>query len=642
MYSVLIQNQATMDLFRQVHPIFMEAIENQSLGVCPWMESGTTIDTAIPEIYALTEDKEEWRAIIVRMEDDGCMKEFASVRNNPYDFIANASSEVATRESEIPLVRLAQMLGGIPAPQMHFETEVIYEENRAPRMIYRPVVRAEDEAAYQALCEKYHFHGAPPSEILLVSLRRKQKTPEAEAISSWGEKNTIKENPFWSRNSYPSVCRFLVYDMEQQGEVQRTADYFRAWTAVLLLALNLIDSSTMQAYCLYRLDVEMDKEVMQRVFQSCIDRTLSARYIIQKNIRLEQERLMNPLDGLPDYTLEIPVIISQSARDAGLVETKAFKLTASSPQEEAARWGVLETASLNAIQNMVAQTARALDHSAERAQKCCYYLPENVHPLNEYQIDDFRCELDELYGQIFAMRKKLPAIEVSASEEMAEAARAVKVSLLKRVTARQAVGSFLAAIGLTTACFVPAVFLSGFCGIGFASAVPGILLTSCLLFGAAEAVVLFEQKRKLRDKIRAYNGVVHGKVTRILENSALFSKYMSSITSHMRGSSYLSVLDQKKYLRNEEKHHKENHISALNEFLLGLKKWSTAFYLSVNTESVAVNEDMMVDTETAPYRNSLYTFESQMRYEIPVNHSGTVVESPFSFVRRLYIVREEL
>ena len=48
MYSVLIQNQKTMESFRQFHPIFMEAISDEKIGICQWLEAGTTIDTTVP------------------------------------------------------------------------------------------------------------------------------------------------------------------------------------------------------------------------------------------------------------------------------------------------------------------------------------------------------------------------------------------------------------------------------------------------------------------------------------------------------------------------------------------------------------------------------------------------------------------
>ena len=55
-----------MEAFSQYQPLFAEAINGGRIGVCKWIEAGTTIDTALPEIGNLTDDKKEWRAVIVR------------------------------------------------------------------------------------------------------------------------------------------------------------------------------------------------------------------------------------------------------------------------------------------------------------------------------------------------------------------------------------------------------------------------------------------------------------------------------------------------------------------------------------------------------------------------------------------------
>lgn len=89
MYSVLIQNSKTIDSFLRYRPFFAEALTAGQIGICRWNEFGRTIETALPELSSLTDDKEEWRAIIVRHTDDHDMSAFESADNNPYDFEVN-------------------------------------------------------------------------------------------------------------------------------------------------------------------------------------------------------------------------------------------------------------------------------------------------------------------------------------------------------------------------------------------------------------------------------------------------------------------------------------------------------------------------------------------------------------------------
>ena len=162
------------------------------------------------------------------------------------------------------------------------------------------------------------------------------------------------------------------------------------------------------------------------------------------------------------------------------------------------------------------------------------------------------------------------------------------------------------------------------------------------MFAIAELVMLFVQKRELQYEVKRFNSFVNMIVTRISENTSMFSKYMSGIASYVHGRSYLSLMQRKKFLRDEAQFYKQNHITALNSFLVDLKKWSVAFHLPINFDAAEVDEDLAVDTELAPYVNPLYTFESQASYSVPVNSAGDTIEAPFGFISKLHIMREEL
>lgn len=78
MYSVLFQSQKIMEYYEPYRPIFMPLIRSGRMGLCQWMEAGTTVDTVIPGIYDLISDKEEWRAIILCMNEKEDQESFPS------------------------------------------------------------------------------------------------------------------------------------------------------------------------------------------------------------------------------------------------------------------------------------------------------------------------------------------------------------------------------------------------------------------------------------------------------------------------------------------------------------------------------------------------------------------------------------
>ena len=642
MYSVLIQNGKTMESFRQFYSIFMEAIDAGNIGVCQWMEAGTTIDTTVPELYNLTNDKEEWRAIIVRIEDDECADAFPASPANPYDFIANTSADICTRENPVPLVRLTQMLGGVPAPPMRFECDILNEANKAPRMIYRPVIREADQAAYRELSDKYHFDGKPPSEIILVSLRFRQDNRLEKVQKIWQLPKEADSSEFWKRNGYPSICRFTFYEMERQGPVQKTADLFKAWTAVLLFALNEIDPSTLQAYKLHRIEVEFDRETMCSTIQKCVSRTLGIRQFISKSIQHEIEEKINQESTLPDYRLVAPVVLKVPARKNYYAKPEAFNLTAESGTSDMAAWKEMQETAEACVRGVNTCAQRALDRTADRMRHYCCYTDSEVLPLDAYQTEDLRNELELLYNKVFDLRAELPCHEAADMEAMDVIAKSVKDKILRRVTTRQAVWGYLIAAAVFILSFIPAVTLFNRQHLGSWQGIVLAVIVSALSFAGAELLLLLVQQGELRAGVRRFNSFVTAVVTRVSESASKFSCYMGDIVSHVHGSSYLLMAQRRRFLRNEAQHYKQNHVTALNLFLADLKQWSMAFHLPVSFEAAEVDDSFVMEPEIAPCHNPMYTFESHASYSVPVNHTGDQVEAPFGFIRRFNIIREEL
>ena len=326
MYSVVILNSPTSEAFAEYHPLFLEGLKNGNIGLCKWNEDGMTIDTALPELRELTDDKEDWRAIIVRFADEEPMAGFKSDHRNPYDFDEIDSWEEIITESSNPLIRLTQMLGGVPMPEKRFQSRKIIEPDKAPRMVYEPVDDSERDASYRALSRKYEFDGKQPTSIILITLRRGYR-PEDNIDASWEYHKESYSSNFWKHNHYPSICRFLVYDFSVAGPVQKTADEFGFWTSVMLMALNRIDSSTLQAYRLYAIKPTFDKEDMEETFQRTIDRLRLSRKTIRESMKRESIAQISSEPELPDYGYEVSVELDLPRRKESEVSGKGFKMT---------------------------------------------------------------------------------------------------------------------------------------------------------------------------------------------------------------------------------------------------------------------------------------------------------------------------
>ena len=644
MYSVLIQNSKTIDSFLRYRPFFAEALTAGQIGICRWNEFGRTIETALPELSSLTDDKEEWRAIIVRHTDDHDMSAFESADNNPYDFEVNRDLP-GFEENEVPLVRLTQMLGGVPPVEVSFEAEVIQEEHMQPRTVYHPVKNAELIRQRDALAEFYEFDGRKPSSILIISMRRKPDQDEKlahEADQAWKKKKESWSSEFWKRNQYPSACRFLVYDYEFHGPVQREADDFNFWLSVLLLSLNKVDASTLQAYRLYTVRTILDKDAMKRVFQEQADLLRDSKKVIQKEIRKQIEGRLVFEEELPDYRLDVPVVLNLPKRGDIEVSPRSFPFLSEGQLADFSVWRTEKNRIEEHLVRSVRSANRSLDQTAARMRNNLDIDEAEAEPLNRYQVEDLTRETDQLYRDIVKMQGSLPTEDVSADPKIVQVTNEIQDELSKRVMKGPVLFvGVMTAVLLVMAAFPAVIRLVN----GTENRLTGILIM--IIFGAAAAaidaiIILALQKRYLNKLVLRYDQIIADAFNELEDDADQYTKYLSSIASHSRGIAHLDLSSRLQITEEEQKDDRFVHIRAINAFLGRLKQWGKAQHLNLDLESRRPDSRITVDTTVSPADNKLYVFEAGKYSPVEINHSGLTMQSPYSFTKKIEILREEL
>ncbi|MBQ9463683.1 MAG: hypothetical protein IJU67_00240 [Lachnospiraceae bacterium] len=640
----MIQNSKTIDSFLRYRPFFAEALTAGQIGICRWNEFGRTIETALPELSSLTDDKEEWRAIIVRHTDDHDMSAFESADNNPYDFEVNRDLP-GFEENEVPLVRLTQMLGGVPPVEVSFEAEVIQEEHMQPRTVYHPVKNAELIRQRDALAEFYEFDGRKPSSILIISMRRKPDQDEKlahEADQAWKKKKESWSSEFWKRNQYPSACRFLVYDYEFHGPVQREADDFNFWLSVLLLSLNKVDASTLQAYRLYTVRTILDKDAMKRVFQEQADLLRDSKKVIQKEIRKQIEGRLVFEEELPDYRLDVPVVLNLPKRGDIEVSPRSFPFLSEGELADFSVWRTEKNRIEEHLVHSVRSANRSLDQTAARMRNNLDIDEAEAEPLNRYQVEDLTRETDQLYRDIVKMQGSLPTEDVSADPKIVQVTNEIQDELSRRVMKGPVLFvGVMTAVLLVMAAFPAVIRLVN----GTENRLTGILIM--IIFGAAAAaidavIILALQKRYLNKLVLRYDQIIADAFNELEDDADQYTKYLSSIASHSRGIAHLDLSSRLQITEEEQKDDRFVHIRAINAFLGRLKQWGKAQHLNLDLESRRPDSRITVDTTVSPADNKLYVFEAGKYSPVEINHSGLTMQSPYSFTKKIEILREEL
>lgn len=634
-------NKRTTDEFLKHQPLFIESMNNSRIGVCKWIESGTTIDTAVPELSEMTNDKEEWRAVIVRFEDDRSMSEFEFDAQNPYDFKKNSLKKETIEESEIPLIRLTQMLGGVPPPEMKFECEQIVEKNKAPRTVYKPVLDSLQQDAYQKLCKKYEFDGKPPSSIILITVRNGFEE-QTSVDKVWTPHKESNSSEFWKRNRYPSSCRFLVYDFYKQGPIQRTADELAFWTSVLLVSTNEIESGTVQGYRLYNMKLDFDKFKMQDSFQLVINRLYSAKAVIEKDIRKSIESQLTVQKGLPDYCVEIPVSVELPDDSKCTIKSKDFGLFSNGANSDIVKWSEQTNRAKLKLSKAVKMAERSLDHTAEHMKVMCSFEEDEISNLDKYQIEDLTEETQKIYRDIVSVQGKLPNRNELEDTRTEQAAKKIQRYLLGRIEKKSAIIAILISVLLVILFHIPAVVQYFSYNVGSIRNIVFVMLIEIVVLVIVALFTITGQKIELNGLLRIYNSYIKAAFNKITDNANTYSRYLSGIASHMRGHSYLNLANKKKFQVESNQRFKYKHLKAINVILSKLNSWGRSYHLNVDFQKPAITENIVIDTSVNPTQNYMYTFEAGNSYFVPLNKSGEEIISPFSFVEKLQILREEL
>ena len=647
MYTVLIQSKKTLDSLQQFYPLLAESIGADDIGVCQWIEAGATADTAMPDLYDLISRKRAWKAVIVSTEFDDANTKHPVDSVNPYDFLENKNREGLTIENgqiidcDVPLIRLTHMLAGIPAPEPKFKATVIESENRIPRMEFHPLDDDETAAqkkAYETWNEENMFNGLPPTEIILVKARKASASKDmySSISSSWQVHTEADSSEFWKRNLYPHNCRFVVFDMEKRGVMKQQSDLFKLWIGILLISKNDIDPNVLQAHRLYSLNILLDENALKESFQKTINKLNMAKYQLEKDIAKDEEINYEMDEPIPDYTISVPISFQLPKISDIHFDSRDYGLTGGVGSSDMAAWEMYSKKAKREFKALIQNTDRMLDQAASRLRNKCEYTEADVVPLTQYQEEDLRASLSNVYKEMLEQQGALPARIFEIEEEINDANAKVRNALTQRMTRGQAMASLFIAVISIILCLLPGVVLSQ------PKAVIGLaMLISAVLLSLAGLLVLLSQKKALIKLGKNFQMAFQNVVGEISHNASAFSDFLSNVASHIHGCSYLNTMEKKRQKRDSAYYFKQKHVKAIDVFLSKLSLWSSALHVKVDLKSVDAI-DFMGDLVGNIDYDSLYSFDVGKDFAVPVNRIGINIASPFGFVKGIEIEREEV
>ncbi|MBQ3401003.1 MAG: hypothetical protein IJG61_06340, partial [Lachnospiraceae bacterium] len=401
-------------------------------------------------------------------------------------------------------------------------------------------------------------------------------------------------------------------------------------------------ASTLQAYRLYTVRTILDKDAMKRVFQEQADLLRDSKKVIQKEIRKQIEGRLVFEEELPDYRLDVPVVLNLPKRGDIEVSPRSFPFLSEGELADFSVWRTEKNRIEEHLVRSVRSANRSLDQTAARMRNNLDIDEAEAEPLNRYQVEDLTRETDQLYRDIVKMQGSLPTEDVSADPKIVQVTNEIQDELSRRVMKGPVLFvGVMTAVLLVMAAFPAVIRLVN----GTENRLTGILIM--IIFGAAAAaidavIILALQKRYLNKLVLRYDQIIADAFNELEDDADQYTKYLSSIASHSRGIAHLDLSSRLQITEEEQKDDRFVHIRAINAFLGRLKQWGKAQHLNLDLESRRPDSRITVDTTVSPADNKLYVFEAGKYSPVEINHSGLTMQSPYSFTKKIEILREEL
>lgn len=635
-------------LYRRL--FFQEYLDRGEVDFCAWNPDGNTVETALPDLYRLIAGKREWRAIVVLTptEEERSREEQqgrAAREQNPFDFLVNREQNpYEVSESPIPLIRLTQLLGGVPKPEMRFERAEHQGEDGRYYVSFDPQ-KAEYEAAMEAhkrLSQQYLFVDNRPREILLISTRKPVDTSEQETRSAWSTRMESESSEFWSRNRYPSTCRFLAFDVLDERHSLFSGSIFRLWSAVLLLALNQVENSSLQAYRLYNLSVELDRGRLSAAFSRYATRLLGMNTLLDAAEANRESVERQAARQAPEIGGRVDVVFNIRRRDDLMISTRELGLATDVPRPERDVWNGQFYRASGALQELLRSPLRALDVAADDTRRRGEYPPELVELLNRYQRSDLEEDMEKVYFDVLDERSKLGFNVRRRQREREVIYQQVHRRITQRLDRRR-----IATISLITAAALVLGSLPYLIGAGRESfgallwALLALLGTAAVAagFGLAE---LWIQRREMVDAMEDHNRCMYEIDREVHASAQHYSNYLTALCTYLRGRSYLDREAELLRSRASAERMRSCHRKAIQKCLCQVRDWATALG-AVLEIGVTDRIGDGFDPAVPPEENLAYRFDLPAGgRSVPLNHSGEHLCAPYDFIQGITLEREEL
>ena len=487
---------------------------------------------------------------------------------------------------------------------------------------------------YRRLNRQYALNEPRPIEILMVSLRETTPVDERQRIrEAWRAPITLKNSSFWEFHHYPTTCRFLCSDIRLDDVSAYERDKSIYCYAVLTLAVNRIPAAALQAYRLYRLSVDIDKDAMKSALNMHLDRLAAIKSVVESRLAAEPESSFGKKESVLQVQ-HVPVVVeTDDARqmfdesDGDKKDTDELSQRVQEKKKLANTYG--------------RDPRRAIDRAAKTLRERAARFG-GVYELDNVQRENLIDEISRLEAEILVTRPhnrydKQKFVETASKVEQDVN---LKTSTAMGQSARNK--AFVVAAIIVIFGFTPYLYYSMQAEVS--TKIGAVLLAIAVVIVTLSGGILaiYWSNAKEKQTIDEVTAPLEGLKHDVAETRSEFDQYFTNICTLMKAH---SILDGAEICEDESMISRRQlltHLRAIQVSESRNMQWLTIYEMA--------RQNTGVHTDAGDFRQDIQPDENDLYYldtaadgsDIPLNASGDTVMQPYSFIERLYVEHEDV
>lgn len=554
MFTVVMVDPRTRPQLDRFLLFFKPFISSGELAFAQWQPQGLDFPSAFPDLADLLKGHAEWRALFIVEPDEINEK-------NVFDRHNHSNNDIYGSIGAEPddLIRASQILGGL---ERKVKATLDYANRGAPETagaakkggaagmtgniaapgetdfsVYLPPrIQTEEITPDPEILKRYRLPVGKPWEIAFLAKRTLFvcKDDACEVKSKITRTADHIPSLFVERNNYPSICRFMVFDIVDRQHLDYEFGLLRFFLAALTYALNAIEPNAIQAYRLYAISGGFDPAIFLATLQSLAQRAAS---LIAECIRTENgldwQSYPEDVRPVPDETIQITPREMMPARlqaNIGLIG-----LVKDCPVLDEPQWDTSRRQILAELPFLFRVPERSLAQAVGQTRRQARPGPADLRRMDIHQQQDYEDALDRLAQHIFESRVSLWQEKQACYKALAEADSSIRQKMRTRLTRRQILVTCGVLAGASLTGQVGFLLRSARLGTGQLLLALGIILLMMLVMAGAGWLFLWRDRNKLRELVHDFNERISQVRQAIRISLDRYAVHLSQICSYMKG-----------------------------------------------------------------------------------------------------------